>query len=188
MRRQCELLHVARSVLYYKSVGESESERRMMRALDEIYMIDPCMGSRRLVGKLSEGYGIETSRKQVQRLRREMGIETIWCRPRRTSTPDNGHRKYPYLLKGREIKKADEVWCADITYIPMPPGQGHSYLCAVIIVLGSMSFVNFPAENRDFPSMSQKFLLIINGLWKIQAVSSYKSLSSFSSGSVIFVE
>jgi putative transposase len=88
------------------------------------------MGSRRLVGKLLDDYGIESNRKHVQRLRREMGIETIWCRPRRTSIPDNGHRKYPYLLKGRKISEADEVWCTDITYIPMP--QGHAYLCAVM--------------------------------------------------------
>jgi putative transposase len=101
-----------------------------MRALDEVYMIDPCMGSRRLVVKLGEDYELETNRKQLQRLRREMGIETIWCRPRRTSIPDNGHRKYPYLLKGRNISEADEVWCSDITYIRMP--HGHAYLCAVM--------------------------------------------------------
>ena len=130
IRRQCELLHVTRSVFYYKPMETSESERRIMRELDEVYMIDPCMGSRRLVDKLREGYGLVTNRKQIQRLRREMGIETIWCRPRRTSLPDNGHRKYPYLLKGRNISEADEVWCSDITYIRMP--HGHAYLCAVM--------------------------------------------------------
>lgn len=130
IRRQCELLHVTRSVFYYKPMEQSESYRRIIRALDEIYMIDPCMGSRRLVVKLREDYGIETNRKHVQRLRQKIGIETIWCRPRRTSIPDNGHRKYPYLLKGRKISEADEVWCTDITYIPMP--QGHAYLCAVM--------------------------------------------------------
>ena len=128
IRRQCELLHVTRSAVYYKPMEQSESDRRIVRVLDEIYMIDPCMGSRRLVVKLREDYGIETNRKHVQRLRQKMGIETIWCRPRRTSTPDNGHRKYPYLLKGRKISEADEVWCTDITYIPMPQievGTGH---------------------------------------------------------------
>ena len=130
IRRQCELLHVTRSVFYYKPMEQSDSDRRIIRSLDEIYMIDPCMGTRRLVVKLREDYGIETNRKHVQRLRREMGFETIWCRPRRTSIPDNGHRKYPYLLKGRNISEADEVWCTDITYIPMP--QGHAYLCAVM--------------------------------------------------------
>jgi putative transposase len=94
---------VTRSAVYYKPMEQSESDRRIVRVLDEIYMIDPCMGSRRLVVKLREDYGIETNRKHVQRLRQKMGIETIWCRPRRTSIPDNGHRKYPYLLKGRKI-------------------------------------------------------------------------------------
>ena len=129
IRRQCDLLHVTRSVFYYKPMEQSESDRLIIRALDEIYLIDPCMGTRRLVVKLREDYGIETNRKHVQRLRREMGIETIWCRPRRTSIPDNGHRKYPYLLKGRKISEADEVWCTDITYIPMPQGGASLPVC-----------------------------------------------------------
>ena len=109
---------------------QSESDRKIIRALDEIYMIDPCMGTRRLVVKLREDYGIETNRKHVQGLRQKMGIETIWCRPGRTTMPNNGHRKYPYLLKGKKISEAGEMWCTDITYIPMP--QGHAYLCAVM--------------------------------------------------------
>ena len=130
VRKQCALLGVMRSVYYYKPMKQSEEERKLARALDKIYMIDPCMGSRRLVTKLNEGYGIGSNRKQVQRVRREMGIETIWCKPKRTSVPDNGHRKYPYLLRERKISEADEVWCTDITYIPMP--KGHAYLCAVM--------------------------------------------------------
>ncbi len=98
VRKQCALLSVMRSVYYYNPMKQSEEERNLKRALDEIYMIDPCMGSRRLVTKLSEDYGIGSNRKQVQRVRREMGIETIWCKPKRTSVPDNGHRKYPYLV------------------------------------------------------------------------------------------
>lgn len=101
-----------------------------MRILDEIYMKDPCMGSRRLGEVLERDHGIKANRKRIQRLRRKMGIETIWCRPRRTSVPDNGHRKYPYLLRERIVEFADEVWCADITYIRMP--HGHAYLCAVM--------------------------------------------------------
>ena len=130
VRKQCALLSVMRSVYYYNPMKQSEEERNLKRALDEIYMIDPCMGSRRLVTKLSEDYGMGSNRKQVQRVRREMGIETIWCKPKRTSVPDNGHRKYPYLLRERKISEADEVWCTDITYIPMP--KGHAYLCAVM--------------------------------------------------------
>lgn len=130
LREQCKLLGVSRSVLNYKAVGESQEELKIMRKLDEIYTIDPSVGSRRLPELLERDHGIKVNRKRIQRLRRKMGVETIWCRPRRTSEPDNGHRKYPYLLRERVVKNADEVWCADITYLPMP--QGHAYLCAVM--------------------------------------------------------
>jgi putative transposase len=130
VREQCHLLGVCRSSLSYRPVRESPEDVRLMRILDEIYMKDPCVGSRRLPEVLDRDYGIRANRKRIQRLRRKMGIETIWCRQRRTSVPDNGHRKYPYLLRGRKVESADEVWCADITYIPMQ--QGHAYLCAVM--------------------------------------------------------
>jgi putative transposase len=102
---------------------------RIKRLLDEIYMIDPCLGSRRLVTVLVRDHGIVVNRKRLQRLRREIGHEAIWCKPR-TSIPDDGHRKYPYLLRGLTIARPDQAWCADITYIPMP--GGHAYLCAVM--------------------------------------------------------
>jgi len=130
VREQCKILGVARSALNYKPVEESAEDARIMRILDEIYTMDPSIGSRRLPTVLERDYGIKANRKRIQRLRRKMGIETIWCRPRRTSIPDNGHRKYPYLLRDRIVEYADEVWCADITYIPMP--HGHAYLCAVM--------------------------------------------------------
>lgn len=78
---------------------------------------------------LKRDHGVVINRKHLQRLRREMGHEAIWCRPR-TSIPDSGHRKYPYLLRDLTINCADQVWCTDITYIPMP--VGHAYLCAVM--------------------------------------------------------
>ena len=130
VRAQCEILGVTRSVLNYKPVEESEEDAEIKRLLDRIYTKDPCLGSRRLVTVLERDYGKTVNRKRVARLRQEMGIETIWCRPRRTSVPDNGHRKYPYLLKERAINFADEAWCADITYIPM--SHGHAFLCAVM--------------------------------------------------------
>jgi len=130
VREQCKILGVARSALNYKPVEERGEDTRIMRILDEIYMMDPSVGSRRLPTVLERDHGIKANRKRIQRLRRKMGIETIWCRPRRTSIPDNGHRKYPYLLRDRVVEYADEVWCADITYIPMP--HGHTYLCAVM--------------------------------------------------------
>ena len=129
MRTQCKLLGVARSTVTYQPVEEDPEDLRIKRLLDEIYMIDPCLGSRRVVTVLARDYGVKTDRKRVARLRREMGQETIWCKPR-TSIPDNGHRKYPYLLRNLVIDRPDQVWCADITYVPMP--RGHAYLCAIM--------------------------------------------------------
>ena len=130
IREQCKILTVARSTLSYQAVKESPEDERIMRIMDRLYLEDPCMGSRRLVTLLKRDHGIEANRKRIMRLRRKMGIETIWCKPRRTSIPDNGHRKYPYLLGERVVKRADEAWCADITYVPM--AHGHAYLCAVM--------------------------------------------------------
>jgi putative transposase len=115
--------------LDYESVDESEENRKLKRLLDEIYLIDPCLGTRRLVTLLDRDYKILVNRKRLTRLRHQMGIETIWCRPR-TSIPNQGHRKYPYLLRNLEITRPDQVWCADITYVPMP--EGNAYLCAVM--------------------------------------------------------
>ncbi len=128
-RAQCELLGVSRSRLHYVPVAESAEDLRLKRLLDEIYLRDPCLGTRRLVRLLERDYAIKINRKRIQRLRREMGVETIWCRPR-TSIPNESHRKYPYLLGNLAITRADQVWCADITYVPMPHGK--AYLCAVM--------------------------------------------------------
>jgi putative transposase len=129
VRKQCILLSLARSTVDYVAAEEKEEDRRIKRLLDEIYLIDPTLGSRRLVTVLDRDYDLKVNRKRVRRLREEMGQESIWCRPR-TSIPDQTHRKYPYLLRGLEIKAPDQVWCADITYVPMP--GGHAYLCAVM--------------------------------------------------------
>ena len=129
MRKQCELLGVARSSAAYQAVAEDPEDIRIKRLLDEIYMVDPCLGSRRLVTVLRRDHGIVVNRKRLQRLRRGIGHEAIWCKPR-TSIPDDGHRKYPYLLRGLAIARPDQVWCTDITYVPMP--GGHAYLCAVM--------------------------------------------------------
>jgi putative transposase len=129
MRKQCELLGVARSTVNYQAVLENPEDIRIKRLLDEIYMIDPCLGSRRLVTVLKRDHGVEINRKRLQRLRREIGHEAIWCKPR-TSIPDHGHRKYPYLLRNLAITRPDQAWCTDITYVPMP--GGHAYLCAVM--------------------------------------------------------
>ena len=129
MRKQCKLLGVSRSSVAYQAVAEDPEDIRIKRLLDEIYMIDPCLGSRRLRTVLERDHGLKVNRKRLQRLRREIGQEAIWCKPR-TSIPDNGHRKYPYLLRNLTIDRPDQVWCSDITYVPMP--GGHAYLCAVM--------------------------------------------------------
>lgn len=129
MRRQCELLGVARSSVDYEPIDEKEEDLRIKRLLDEYYMIDPCLGTRRLKTVLKRENGLTVNRKRLQRLRREMGIEAIYCKPR-TSIPDDGHRKYPYLLRDLAVVRPNQVWCTDITYVPMP--HGHAYLCAVM--------------------------------------------------------
>jgi putative transposase len=110
-------------------VEENPEDIRIKHLLDKIYLIDPCLGSRKLVTVLERDHGVKVNRKRLQRLRREIGQEAIWCKPR-TSIPDAGHCKYPYLLRGLAITEPDQVWCADFTYVPMP--AGHAYLCAVM--------------------------------------------------------
>lgn len=129
MRRQSQLLGVARSSAEYQPVSEGLEDIRIRRLLDEIYLIDPCLGSRRLVTVLDRDHGLKVNRKRLERLRREMGHQAIWCKPR-TSIPEERHQKYPYLLRRLAIVRPDQVWCTDITYIPMP--HGHAYLCAVM--------------------------------------------------------
>jgi putative transposase len=129
MRTQCKLLGVARSSLSYVPVPENAQDAVLKRLLDELYLRDPCLGTRRLVRVLERDHGHVVNRKRLQRLRREMGLEAIYCKPR-TSIPDKTHRIHPYLLRELKITRPDQVWCADITYVPMP--RGHAYLCAVM--------------------------------------------------------
>jgi putative transposase len=129
MTKQCKLLGIARSSVSYIAAPESAEDLRIKRLLDELYLIDPCLGTRRLVTVLERDHGFKINRKKVQRLRQEMGLEAIYCKPS-TSIANKGHRKYPYLLRNLSIERPDQVWCTDITYIPMPGGS--AYLCAVM--------------------------------------------------------
>lgn len=128
VRRQCELLGLHRSNLYYEAVPESEENLTLMRLIDEEYLRRPFLGSRRMELYL-EGLGHVISRKKVQRFMRQMGIEGLAPGPR-TSVPKKGHTIYPYLLRGIEITRPNQVWACDITYVPMP--SGYLYLTAVM--------------------------------------------------------
>ena len=128
IRDQCGLLGISRSAYYYQCQPESAENLELMRRLDELHLEHPVYGSRKLAVMLARE-GQLVNRKRVVRLLRRMGVEAIYSKAR-TSEPGEGHRIYPYLLKGLEIQGPDEVWCADITYIPMR--QGFMYLVAVM--------------------------------------------------------
>jgi len=128
MRRQCELLGVNRAGLYYEPVGESEENLRLMRLLDEQYTRAPFYGSRRMTAWL-ETQGCQVNRKRVSRLMEVMGIEAVYPKPK-LSQAGEGHRIYPYLLRGTTVERVNQVWSTDITYIRMT--QGFLYLVAVM--------------------------------------------------------
>jgi putative transposase len=129
IKKQCELLAIPRSSYYHKPKRKvSLLDEMLMQAIDRLYMEDPVLGSRRMRDALQE-LGYKVGRKRVQRLMRTMGIEPIYPKPR-LSIPGKGHKKYPYLLRNLDIDRSNQVWCTDITYIPL--GDGHVYLTAVM--------------------------------------------------------
>jgi putative transposase len=128
VKRQCELLSVSRSGWYYQPKGVSEENLALMKLIDRIYLAIPFYGARKIADCLKR-QGHRVNRKRVQRLMRLMGIRAIYRRPR-TSKPGKGHKIYPYLLKGLKITRPNQVWSADITYIPM--AKGFLYLVAII--------------------------------------------------------
>jgi putative transposase len=128
IRRQCELLGLSRSTLYYEAVQETETNLCLMRLIDEQYLETPFYGSRRMTVCLERG-GHAVNRKRVQRLMQLMGLEAIYPKPR-LSTANAEHRKFPYLLRGLTVDRVNHVWATDITYVPM--SRGFMYLVAVI--------------------------------------------------------
>ena len=125
---QCRLLKIARSTLYYRAAPVSEDDLALMRRMDELYLATPFYGSRRMTAVLREE-GRQVNRKRVRRLMRVMGLEAIYQKPN-TSRRHPEHRVYPYLLRGLIVDRSNQVWCADITYIPM--AKGFVYLVAVM--------------------------------------------------------
>jgi putative transposase len=125
---QCRLLRIARSTLYYRPVPVDPDDLAVMRRIDELYLAWPFYGSRRMVAVLRRE-GVVVNRKRVRRLMRVMGLEAIYQKPN-TSQGHPAHTVYPYLLRGLIINRPNQVWCADITYIPM--AKGFVYLVAVM--------------------------------------------------------
>ncbi len=126
--RQCELLGISRSGYYYHPVPESEENLRLMRLMDEQYLVTPFYGYRRMWAWLRQ-QGHEANLKRIHRLYRLMGIAAIYCKAD-LSKPHPEHKIYPYLLRNVPIVKPNQVWSTDITYVPMK--HGLLYLVAVI--------------------------------------------------------
>ena len=128
IRRQCRLLGLARSGVYRPPRPANDNDLALIRRIDELFTAWPFLGSRRMVAMLrADGHHI--NRKRMQRLMRKMGIAALGPKPR-TSKPAPGHKIFPYLLRGLAIERPNQVWAADITYIPI--GRGFLYLVAVI--------------------------------------------------------
>ena len=125
---QCELVSISRSTYYYEPSGESGFNLELMRLIDEQFMETPFFGTRQMVRHLRRK-GFCVGRKRIRRLMHKMGLQAIYQRPR-TSEPHPEHRVYPYLLRGLVISRPNQVWCSDITYIPLK--KGFLYLVAIM--------------------------------------------------------
>jgi len=127
--RQCLALDISRSSAYRKPAGVSTDDIDLMRKLDELHLRRPFKGSRRLRDDLWDNYGLQVNRKCVQRLMRLMGIRALHPGAK-TTRPNPQHKVYPYLLRELEINRVNQVWCTDLTYIPMR--KGFLYLVAIM--------------------------------------------------------
>lgn len=128
IRRQCALVDLSRANFYRERARESGLNLALMRLIDAEYTRTPFYGYRKMTVRLQQ-HGDAVNRKRVARLMRTMGLQAVYPRPR-TSIPDLQHKKYPYLLRDLEVTRPNQVWSADITYVPMP--LGFMYLVAVI--------------------------------------------------------
>jgi len=122
VRRQCALLGLARSGVY-RAPPVREDDAEPMRRIDALYTDHPFYGSRRIA------FELKMNRKRVQRLMRLMGVTALGPKPR-TSKPAPGHKVFPYLLRGVSIERPNQVWAADITYVPL--GAGFLYVVAIM--------------------------------------------------------
>jgi len=128
INHQCKLVKLSRSAFYYAPVGIDSETLAVMTAIDKAFTRYPFFGSRQIAAYLRRN-GIAVGRHRVRRLMRIMGLEAIYTRPR-TSQPHPAHPVYPYLLKGMIIDRPNQVWCADITFVPVR--HGFLYLVAIM--------------------------------------------------------
>jgi putative transposase len=126
--RQCQALGLARSTWYHRPKGEKATNLDLMRLIDVQFLDTPFYGSRQMRQHLKHN-GIAVGRGRIRRLMRKMGLMAIYQKPR-TSAPHPEHKVYPYLLRGLRVARPDQVWCADITYVPMK--RGFLYLVAIM--------------------------------------------------------
>jgi putative transposase len=126
--QQCQVLDISRSTAYYRPKPVPEKDLILMKRLDELHMAYPFAGTRMLRDLLRQE-DKHVNRKRVQRLMRLMGISALYPK-RNTTIPFKGHKIYPYLLRDLKIDRPNQVWCADITYIPLSKGFG--YLVAIM--------------------------------------------------------
>lgn len=126
--RQCQLLDLCRSSMYYTPRPVSDADLALMRRLDALHLAHPFLGARKLARCLQEE-GHRIGRRHVRTLMQRMGIETLYRKPR-TSLPERAAAVYPYRLQGLAIERANQVWAADITYVPM--ARGFLYLGAIL--------------------------------------------------------
>jgi len=127
--KQCQLLDISRSGLYYRPKDVSDDDLMLMNLIDRQYLVTPFYGSRKMAVELTRQTCLPVNRKRIRRLMQLMGIRALYQRPR-TSKPAPGHNVYPYLLRDLKITQPNHVWAADITYIPM--AKGFLYLVTII--------------------------------------------------------
>jgi len=128
LSRQAEMLGISRGSLYYDACPVSAADLAIMRRIDALHLDYPFAGSR-MLRDLLRGEGTAIGRERVTTMMRRMGLEAIYRRPH-TSKPADGHKVYPYLLRGVTVERPNQVWAMDITYIPM--ARGFVYLTAVV--------------------------------------------------------
>jgi putative transposase len=126
--KQCRLLSISRSSFYYSPLGETDTNLTLMRVIDKQFLDTPFYGVRQMTWHLRND-GHLVNEKRIRRLMRLMGLMPIYQTPN-TSKPAKGHKTYPYLLRGLRVDRPGQVWCADITYIPMR--RGFLYLVAIM--------------------------------------------------------